>query len=68
MLIVRIFCELHAKMEPESQCLYGFQEDTVEMTEARYRALTHFFLLRSAFLISVEMTEARYRALTHLFR
>ena len=37
--IVRIFCELHAEMRLESRYLSGFQGGTVEMKEARLRAL-----------------------------
>ena len=34
-VIIRIFRQIPAKMRLESQCLCGFPEGTVEMTEAR---------------------------------
>ena len=39
--IIRIFCELLAKMRLGSLINRGFPEGTVEMREARRRALTH---------------------------
>ncbi len=51
-------------MEPGSLINRGFPEGTVEMREARQRALTHF--LSTSFFIfkSCRMREARQRALT----
>ena len=65
--IIRIFCELLAKMRLGSLINRGFPEGTVEMREARRRALTHasISLPRSSFS-SVEMREARRRALTRI--
>ena len=63
-LIVRIFCELHVKMGSGSRCLCGFPDPTVEMREARFRALTQPGWLRQEFHLPVEMREARFRALT----
>ena len=60
-----MFCELNAKMSSETLVITDFPDPTVEMRDARYRALTqnvkHFIFL----LIRVEMRDARYRALTH---
>ncbi len=39
--IIRVFCELLAKMRLGSLINRGFPEGTVEMREARRRALTH---------------------------
>ena len=53
-------------MSLQSQCLCGFPEGTVEMREARLRALTlnfHDFIIFHV-NSSVEMREARLRALT----
>ncbi len=41
--IIRIFCELLAKMRLGSLINRGVPEGTVEMREARRRALTHVF-------------------------
>ena len=64
-LIVRIFCELHVKMGSGSRCLCGVPDPTVEMGEARCRALT-LNQTTSFFpdFHKVEMGEARCRALT----
>lgn len=35
MLVIRIFRQIPAKTSPESQCLCGVSEGTVEMREAR---------------------------------
>ena len=43
--IIRIFCELLAKMRLGSLINRGFPEGTVEMREARRRALTHAYPL-----------------------
>ena len=40
-LVFRIVRQIPAKMRPGSQYLCGFPEGTVEMREARLRALTH---------------------------
>ena len=44
--IIRIFCELLAKMRLGSLINRGVPEGTVEMREARRRALTHVFFSR----------------------
>ena len=43
----------------------GVPEGTVEMREARRRALTHFLVYIARTTVRVEMREARRRALTH---
>ena len=67
--IIRIFCELLAKMRLGSLINRGVPEGTVEMREARRRALTRkigcIFGLEFS---DVEMREARRRALTHIVR
>ena len=63
--IVRIFCELFAKMRLGSLINRGFPEGTVEMREARRRALTQFPSFTLNIDPLVEMREARTRALTH---
>ena len=65
--IIRIFCELLAKMRLGSLINRGFLEGTVEMIEARRRALTHFAFIAQPFSLFVEMIEARRRALTLFF-
>ena len=62
--IVRIFCELFAKMRLGSLINRGFPEGTVEMREARRRALTHFTVSVEENCQNVEMREAQRRALT----
>ena len=62
--IIRIFCELLAKMRLGSLINRGVPEGTVEMREARRRALTHFLFPLPSLTITVEMREARRRALT----
>ena len=67
-LIVRIFCELHVKMGSGSRCLCGVPDPTVEMGEARCRALTpEKSVYARGIFSSVEMGEARCRALTPSF-
>ena len=44
-LVFRIVRQIPAKMRLGSQYLCGFPEGTVEMREARLRALTHYILL-----------------------
>ena len=39
-LVFRIFCELNAKMSSETLVITDFPDPTVEMRDARYRALT----------------------------
>ena len=68
MLIVRIFCELHVKMGSGSRCLCGVPDPTVEMGEARCRALTQGLHAVPLLPCYVEMGEARCRALTHKAR
>ena len=64
--IIRIFCELLAKMRLGSLINRGVPEGTVEMREARRRALTHTLKLCLSSHHFVEMREARRRALTLL--
>ena len=65
-LIFRIFCELQEKSSSAAQYLWRFQRGTVEMDEARLRALTHLMVWIFVFQsIHVEMDEARLGALTH---
>lgn len=66
MPVFRIFCELLSKMASRSPCLCGFPECTVEMGEARTRALTRLLYYDFDNKLSVEMGEARTRALTLL--
>ena len=65
-LVFRIVRQIPAKMRLGSQYLCGFPEGTVEMREARLRALTHLSVTAIYRSFHVEMREARLRALTHL--
>ena len=63
--IIRIFCELLAEMRSGSLINRGGPEGTVEMKEARRRALTRCFDSALAVVVNeVEKKEARRRALT----
>ena len=62
--IIRIFCELLAKMRLGSLINRGVPEGTVEMREARRRALTLFTYKCHPLSWGVEMREAQRRALT----
>ena len=63
-LTFRIFCELNAKMSCRSLITTGFSDPTVEMREARHRALTQTGRHSEKCTYFVEMREARHRALT----
>ena len=66
-LVFRIVRQIPAKMRLGSQYLCGFPEGTVEMREARLRALTQPVLPGGSGCWLVEMREARLRALTPFF-